>query len=49
MNFIITGASRGLGEEFAKFASQFGGIVGIIAFPFVCIGAIKLTLTIHDL
>jgi short-subunit dehydrogenase len=31
MNFIITGASRGLGEEFAKFASQFGGIVGIIA------------------
>lgn len=31
MNFIITGASRGLGKEFAKFASKFGGIVGIIA------------------
>ena len=31
MNFIITGASRGLGAEFAKFASKFGGIVGIIA------------------
>ena len=31
MNFIITGASRGLGEEFAKLASEFGGIVGIIA------------------
>jgi short-subunit dehydrogenase len=31
MNFIITGASRGLGEEFAKFASQFGGTIGIIA------------------
>jgi len=31
MNFIITGASRGLGQEFANFASEFGGIVGIIA------------------
>jgi len=31
MNFIITGASRGLGKEFAKFAAKFGGIVGIIA------------------
>ena len=31
MNFIISGASRGLGAEFAKFASQFGGTVGIIA------------------
>ena len=31
MNFIITGASRGLGAEFAKFASKFGGTVGIIA------------------
>ena len=31
MNFIITGASRGLGQEFANFASEFGGIIGIIA------------------
>ena len=31
MNFIITGASRGLGAEFAKFASRLGGTVGIIA------------------
>lgn len=31
MNFIITGASRGLGEEFAKFASKFGGIVALVA------------------
>ena len=31
MNFIITGASRGLGKEFAKFASKFGGTIGIIA------------------
>lgn len=31
MNFIITGASRGLGKAFAKFASKFGGTVGIIA------------------
>ena len=31
MNFIITGASRGLGEAFAKFANRFGGTIGIIA------------------
>ncbi len=31
MNFIISGASRGLGAEFAKFASRFGGTIGIIA------------------
>ena len=31
MNFIITGASRGLGAEFAKFASKFGGTIGLIA------------------
>ncbi len=31
MNFIITGASKGLGKEFAKFASKFGGTIGIIA------------------
>ena len=31
MNFIITGASKGLGKEFAKFASKFGGTVGIIS------------------
>lgn len=31
MNFIITGASRGLGKAFAKYASRLGGTVGIIA------------------
>tara|TARA_B100001769_G_C21979559_1_gene526721 strand:+ start:103 stop:792 length:690 start_codon:yes stop_codon:yes gene_type:complete len=31
MNFIITGASKGLGKEFARFASKFGGTIGIIA------------------
>ena len=31
MNFIITGACRGLGAEFAKFASKFGGTMGLIA------------------
>tara|TARA_B100001540_G_C15735118_1_gene609496 strand:- start:363 stop:1052 length:690 start_codon:yes stop_codon:yes gene_type:complete len=31
MNFIITGASKGLGKEFAKFASKYGGTIGIIA------------------
>jgi short-subunit dehydrogenase len=31
MNFIISGASRGLGKSFAKYASKFGGTVGIIA------------------
>tara|TARA_B100001094_G_C18092341_1_gene751109 strand:+ start:143 stop:835 length:693 start_codon:yes stop_codon:yes gene_type:complete len=31
MNFIITGASRGLGKAFAKFASQFGGTIGLVA------------------
>ena len=31
MNFIITGASKGLGKEFARFASKYGGTIGIIA------------------